>query len=156
MIKVPDYDGIGIYRIYNPVNGKSYIGSSENIKKRIYQHLRAFKTGKCNLKFKDDIEDFPLFELEILEKIPYGSNLFYILSKESYYINLFDSYKNGYNNAHTTVVPTKETLVKTLDRCTSPKSKQYTIRIINKLDKPIYGKHIDKSGKRIGRYSGMI
>ena len=38
-------ENIGIYQIVNKINGKSYIGSSINLKYRKYSHFRELKHG---------------------------------------------------------------------------------------------------------------
>ena len=37
---------IGIYKIVNTVNGKAYVGQSQNIKKRIAEHFRLLRANK--------------------------------------------------------------------------------------------------------------
>lgn len=39
---------MGIYKIVNTVNGKSYVGQSQNIKKRIAEHFRLLRANKHN------------------------------------------------------------------------------------------------------------
>lgn len=51
--KVPDYRGCGVYAIINILDFKAYVGSSGNIKKRAYQHLRDLKEGK---HYIDDLQ----------------------------------------------------------------------------------------------------
>ena len=36
----------GIYRILNTINNKFYIGSSVNLRKRLYEHRRLLRLGK--------------------------------------------------------------------------------------------------------------
>lgn len=109
---IPDYSGIGIYALINNRTGKMYIGASQNIHQRIMQHkyhpLRAIK---------DDIELGDTFRVEILEKLPSGSNQFDMFGREKYFIDLYDVIKHGYNKAPTTCCP-KEDLLKTLEHCT--------------------------------------
>lgn len=38
----------GIYRFYNTINGKSYIGQSIDLGRRICTHLRNIKRDDCN------------------------------------------------------------------------------------------------------------
>ena len=35
----------GIYKILNTINGKFYIGSSVNLRKRLYEHFRELELG---------------------------------------------------------------------------------------------------------------
>ena len=39
---------MGIYKIVNSVNGKTYVGQSQNIKKRVAEHFRLLRNGKHN------------------------------------------------------------------------------------------------------------
>ena len=87
---------VGIYKINNKINNKIYIGQTVNIEKRWYKHKwdlnnnkhtnkhlqRAWnKYGEDNFHFSI-IEECDTEELDI---------------KEKDYIQLFDSFKNGYN-----------------------------------------------------------
>ena len=92
---------IGIYKITNTYNGKVYIGSSRNIKKRITEH---FKPSKVSARMKyplykdislygrgkfevNVIEECEIEELEELEtkyiKLYFGENC-YNISKTSH------------------------------------------------------------------------
>lgn len=89
---------IGIYKITNIINGKTYIGQSVNIEKRFKTH----KTNAFNKKNKEynkllyrafrkyGIENF-IFE--IIEECPKEM----LNEKESHYIKLYNSNINGYN-----------------------------------------------------------
>lgn len=103
---IPDYSGIGIYALINNRTGKMYIGASQNIHQRIMQHkyhpLRAIK---------DDIELGDTFRVEILEKLPSGSNQFDMFGREKYFIDLYDVIKHGYNKAPTTCCPKEDLLL---------------------------------------------
>lgn len=86
----------GLYLIKNIINNKIYIGISKNIRKRCKEHFYTYKGYKSrngsklkNALLKYKIEDFRFFILEITEED--------LVKKEAYYINKFDSVKNGYN-----------------------------------------------------------
>lgn len=89
-----------IYRFKNKINGKSYIGQSVQPEKRIKQHIGLANNGS-NTKFHRAIRKYGIenFEYEIL----YGDlfpidNISDCLDRlEIYFINVFDSYNNGYN-----------------------------------------------------------
>lgn len=106
----------GIYRITNTVNGKVYIGQTNDIEKRIRRHKSSLKNkchhnwhlqqawnkyGECNFNFSilEEIED-----INIRNK------------REIYWINYYDSsnYEKGYNNTlgGNSEIPTKETRIK--------------------------------------------
>lgn len=132
---IPDYSGIGIYALINNRTGKMYIGASQNIHQRIMQHkyhpLRAIK---------DDIELGDTFRVEILEKLPSGSNQFDMFGREKYFIDLYDVIKHRYNKAPTTCC-TKEELLESLQHFKkSRKMTNYILNIIAKREKPIFYK----------------
>lgn len=88
----------GIYKIANKVNGKCYIGQSINIKRRWRQHKEIYVNPIS------ESYDYPLckamrfyglenFSFEILEECqPEELN-----KKEIYWVEIFKSYDNGYN-----------------------------------------------------------
>lgn len=87
-----------IYYIRNTHNGKLYIGSTVDFKKRLISHLSRLNNGKANqhlqsayLKYGQDI-----FECGVLEIV---DSVDMLCNRESFYINKFDTLnpKNGYN-----------------------------------------------------------
>lgn len=89
---------IGIYKITNLVNGHSYIGQSINIDKRWN------KEKSCAFNCNDKSYNYPLskafrkygienFSFEILEEC----NKEKLNEREIYYISLYNTYYNGYN-----------------------------------------------------------
>lgn len=90
----------GIYLVENLITNKKYIGQSINIKKRfLSHHIYDYKNPKnesYNSKFyqalrKYGLNKFKVSIIEICEKEALNE-------KEIYWINFFDSYKNGYNS----------------------------------------------------------
>lgn len=86
----------GIYCIENLIDGKKYIGQSVNIKKRFHDH-------KYKLRKSQHINDFLQ---RAWNKYNEDSFKFYILEEcdknklnelEVYYINIYNSFNNGYN-----------------------------------------------------------
>lgn len=96
----------GVYAIVNTVNNKMYIGSTtQYFIHRLNLHLYELKNKKhCNSYLQNSVYKYGIqkFIILILEEIDnvedYEVSLENFLSRESYYINLFDSYApNGYN-----------------------------------------------------------
>lgn len=72
-VKEADLNSGGIYKISNNINKKFYIGSTNNFKTRIHDHVYKLKAGKHREKFqrsvdKHGIENFTFEILEILIK----------------------------------------------------------------------------------------
>lgn len=88
---------IGIYKITNKINGNSYIGLSTDIKRRWKDHKSEYNWNRESKKplyqaFKKyGIQNFTF---EVLEEC-FPEEL---SNKEKYYIELYDTYKNGYNS----------------------------------------------------------
>lgn len=94
----------GIYRFYNRVTQKSYIGRSNNIYQRIGEHLRHAHNKKdvCyNMKFYVDLRKFNLEFWEI-SCVYNSSNLKELIEKEAYFIKKFNTVENGYNTIYET------------------------------------------------------
>ena len=91
-----------IYKITNKVNNKIYIGfTSKSIEKRFKQHcyLAEYKHGNTYSIIHKAINKYGVENFSI-ETIYSGENKEEVLSKEDYYINLYNSYiPNGYNIA---------------------------------------------------------
>lgn len=87
----------GIYKITNLKTGECYIGQSVDVKKRIYDHLKAacgVDTPKDNLLYqamkKYGIENF---SIELLQECTNQE----LNQKEKYFIELYQSHIYGYN-----------------------------------------------------------
>ena len=106
---------IGIYKITNKKTGKSYIGQSIDIERRIEEHIKA-PHDKSNssyaLPLQQDIrsEGKEAFEFQILEECAKEE----LNEKEHLYIEEFNSYLEGYNNkrGNTPKTPTEPDYVK--------------------------------------------
>jgi group I intron endonuclease len=85
-----------VYAIKNKINGLMYIGSTDNLKKRIESHLEHLKAGIHNYKLQKAWNEFGenAFEFIVIEKdIP----LLKQFIAEQYWLDTFKSYKEGYN-----------------------------------------------------------
>jgi group I intron endonuclease len=95
-------DLAGIYYWYNNINGKAYVGSADNLSKRLstYYYLSRLLNlenlvNRSILKYGHS--NFSLVILEILGSSKTVSNKDLLL-KEQYYIDLYDTMMpNGYN-----------------------------------------------------------
>lgn len=132
---IPEYNGIGVYALINNRTGKMYIGASKNVYTRIKQHIYSPTAA-----IEKDVELGDTFHVEILEKLPSGSNQFDMFGREKYFIDLYDSINHGYNKAPTTCC-TKEELLESLQHFKkSRKMTNYILNIIAKREKPIFYK----------------
>ena len=88
----------GIYRIGNTINNKSYIGSTwKSFRSRWQQHLSKLNLNKHHSKeLQNAFNKYgtDCFFCEVLEIVESKDLL---LERETFYIEKFDSYKNGYN-----------------------------------------------------------
>ena len=89
----------GVYKIYNNINQKIYIGSSQDIERRINKHFNELRKnihknrhlqGACNIYGEEN------FKYEILENVIEKNKL---VEKEQFYINKYNASNenNGYN-----------------------------------------------------------
>ena len=86
---------IGIYKITNTKNEKSYIGQSTNIEERWKQHKQAIQTSDKSWyplarQESDGIDDFTFSVLQECKKEELDE-------LEDYWIDYYKSYLNGYN-----------------------------------------------------------
>ena len=81
---------IGIYKITNKENGKVYIGQAIDINRRLNEHKK-----KRSITIDDYINVLGIdnFTYEIVEECSKEE----LDEKEKYYINFYDSQKQGYN-----------------------------------------------------------
>lgn len=89
---------IGIYKITNKINNKSYIGQSINIEQRWKEHKKRIYNLNCseyNKPLYRSIRKYGLenFTFEVLEEC--SQEL--LNEKEQYWIKKFNSFEEGYN-----------------------------------------------------------
>ena len=88
---------IGIYKYENKLNGKIYIGQSNNIEKRYNQHsYDSSHSERIHSVIDRAIAKYGLenFSFEIIEECPVEK----LDEREIYWIAYYDSYNNGYNS----------------------------------------------------------
>ena len=88
---------VGIYKITNKVNGKCYIGQSQDIATRFREHkylLRRNKYGNRKIQNAWNKYGEGNFTFEVIEECTVDE----LDEKEMKYIKEYDSHYNGYNN----------------------------------------------------------
>ena len=82
---------IGIYKITNKENGKTYIGQSNNIERRISEHK---KNRKLTIDDYINVLGVDCFDFEVLEECACEE----LDKKEQEYIQKYNSIEEGYNH----------------------------------------------------------
>lgn len=88
---------IGIYCIENIINNKKYIGSSRNIYKRMSYHFSSLeKQNHHNSYLQSAYNKYKkeTFKFYVLEYVKDDS---FLIEKEQYWIDFYDSFHSGYN-----------------------------------------------------------
>ena len=113
VINGKEYYGI-IYKIENTITHEIYIGQTTHPRgfngrydfkgngiERVYKKLLGNETRgeRHNQHLRRSIKKFGFDAFEIVEVFDVAKTFEELNEKESYYINLFDSYKNGYNQS---------------------------------------------------------
>jgi len=82
---------VGIYKIRNKINGKSYVGQSKHISRRWREHKRGTEDSvisKAIKKYGEDNFDFKVIESCSVEELD---------AREVFHIKKYGTYKKGYN-----------------------------------------------------------
>ena len=97
-----DYCGAAIYSLVDE-DGKRYVGQTQNLKRRLYQHYREFNKPKYSMegrKLLDAINQGKKFKVEVLKFIPwYDATINELRYWEQYYIDLYKRECETYNTA---------------------------------------------------------
>lgn len=137
----------GVYCILNTINGKMYIGSSKNIKTRLYKHRSLLRNNKHDNQYLQNAynkycED--AFIILVLEKCEE------LTIREQYYINTLNAKYNL----------TKEVIRNTLSKESRLKQSETRKKLfLSKQLKPNCAKKIikyDLDGKKVAEYSSII
>lgn len=86
----------GIYIIKNKITGRLYVGSSINFVSRFKEHKNDLRKNKhCNIYLRRVYnKDNNIFEFKIIEYVPDKK---FLIKREQFWIDYYDSYNNGYN-----------------------------------------------------------
>lgn len=86
-----------IYRIYCSANGKSYIGQTNDFRRRMREHFEALSSGRHinqHLQRAYSKYDHDTFWPEVLEENILAE---FIGEREKWWITHFDAFRNGFN-----------------------------------------------------------
>lgn len=95
-----------VYAIQNTVTGKSYVGSTKDAVKRWHAHKKQLRRGinhSIKLQRSWNKHGATVWKWVVLEECPENQ----LLVREQHYLDLFDSYRNGYNSSPTASSPNK-------------------------------------------------
>lgn len=88
---------VGIYAFVNKINGKKYIGRSNDIYGRCRVHLKNKKKVNSILQEEFDHYGEECFYYGLIEELPQNATKAELEAKETYYISLYNSDIYGYN-----------------------------------------------------------
>lgn len=95
---VPDnLSGCGIYRIVQKDTGRSYVGMSQSIKKRLDNHIKLLQKNKhINGELQRDVNIYGIdsISFELLEEVAWKDRFYVLFERESHWIKQQD---NPYN-----------------------------------------------------------
>ena len=84
---------IGIYKITNKINGKIYIGQSNDIYRRFYEHQTKGETSRIPVDVAIQKYGKDKFSYEVLEECSIDE----LNQKETFWIKKLNAIENGYN-----------------------------------------------------------
>jgi len=145
---------LGIYKIENKITGKKYIGSSKNIKNRLYQHKRLLEKGEHHsIKLQNTYNKYGKdnFIFEIIESL---DDEILLIEREQYWIDGLDTYNNGYNSRPIADSPlgtkcSEETKKKISEFHKKRKRKPHSEETKRKLSEHFKGKPSPNKGKKL-------
>lgn len=118
----------GIYKLTNNINNQVYIGQSVDIEERFKEHMSALKSKKHHAyklqRFYNQNYKRKSFKIEytILEIVKSET---YLNAREKHYIDLYDSYTNGFNsigmNGRPTITAKRERQNKRIEKIRTEK-----------------------------------
>lgn len=98
-----NFQMIGIYKITNTVNGKTYIGQSRNLKQRKIDHFKPSTRKSHDWELYQDMDEFGVdkFKFSVLEE----TSLDLLDEREEYYLR---SFEGGLYNATLKAMPSQD------------------------------------------------
>ena len=128
-------DEPGVYIIFREDNGHPYVGESVNLSRRLIEHA----TVERPTQYVDrEIQKLGAFRFWVAE-LEVVKNYDKRREREGYYVELFNSYYNGYNGS-------KDGGAMTLGQ-------RYWRSVFNKLLKTLFPKFVKKEGRKTSIYS---
>lgn len=144
-----------IYLIKNKVNGKCYVGQTQKEKgfngrykpsgegiEKVYKYHKSKKkyNENYNKHLLRSIEKYGFEAFEVNECLDYAFSLEELNIKEKVYIQLYDSFKNGYNDTEggegvKGYIPSEET-------------RQKMSEVMKGENNPMYGKHFSEEHRQ--------
>lgn len=85
----------GIYKITRKDTGQCYIGLSEDIEKRWYDHIHRPKLKNSYVDRAINKYGADKFDLEIVEELP--NNRLLLTEREEYWVKYYDTYEDSFN-----------------------------------------------------------
>lgn len=128
---------IGIYRVTNKVNQKSYIGQSTNIKKRLNSHKNAINRKPDDYRGQGPLyDDIRKYGIENFEFVVLSECLIECLDElEEYFIALYDSCNTGYNRTKTVYAMSDSDVV---ERTYTPERRKEYSEIMKQTNKKMW------------------
>lgn len=134
----------GVYKITSP-NGKVYVGQSSNVIGRIYSHKRDCKLGK-NFAIYNSFRKYGI-ENHKLDLLYISEDKFDRTRMEQFFINFYDSKKNGLNMIYADDIGNgfkgKKHSKKEIEKIKNRMKGFKPVEAIDKIKKPVYCGHND-------------
>lgn len=147
----------GIYSILNLQNNKRYIGYSVDISRRWQTHKRDLKNNKHendHLQAAYNKYGADSFQYSIIEECPVDE----LKERERYWIEYYDSRKNGYNETDGgdgLINPSIDIRKKISDGLKGEKNGMYGVHLCGELNGMYGKKHTEETKKKLSEIAKM-